>query len=46
VLQLCNASLDGWVDFIDCGETALCDATASGAGPCVPLAPLSPARSP
>jgi hypothetical protein len=46
VLQLCNASLDGWVDFIDCGETALCDATASASGPCVPLAPLSPAQPP
>ena len=41
VLQLCNAALDGWTDFIDCGE-ALCDATASGSGPCVPMAPVSP----
>jgi hypothetical protein len=46
MLQLCNASLDGWTDLIDCGETALCVATASGSGPCVPLAPLSPGRSP
>jgi serine/threonine-protein kinase len=42
VLQLCNAGLDGWTDFIDCGETALCDATASGSGPCAPMAPVSP----
>jgi serine/threonine-protein kinase len=41
VLQLCNASLDGWTDFIDCGENALCDATASGHGPCVPI-PTAP----
>jgi hypothetical protein len=39
VLQLCNAALDGWTDFIDCGESARCDATISGPGPCVPLAP-------
>jgi hypothetical protein len=37
VLQLCNASLDGWTDFIDCGENAVCDATTTGHGPCVPL---------
>jgi serine/threonine protein kinase len=37
VLQLCNAALDGWVDFIDCGENALCDATASGSGGCTAL---------
>jgi tRNA A-37 threonylcarbamoyl transferase component Bud32 len=37
VLQLCNVSLDGWTDFIDCGESALCDATSSG--PCSPLGP-------
>ncbi len=42
VLQLCNAALDGWTDFIDCGESARCDATTSGPGPCVPLAPVSP----
>jgi eukaryotic-like serine/threonine-protein kinase len=41
VLQLCNAALDGWSDFIDCGENALCDATASGSGGCVPL-PINP----
>ena len=39
VLQLCNAALDGWTDFIDCGESARCDATSSGPGPCVPIAP-------
>ena len=38
VLQLCNAALDGWTDFIDCGDDAMCDATASGSGPCVPMA--------
>jgi serine/threonine protein kinase len=43
VLQLCNAALDGWTDFIDCGESARCDATTSGPGPCVPVAPVSPA---
>ncbi len=42
VLQLCNAALDGWTDFIDCGESARCDATTSGPGPCAPLAPVSP----
>jgi Protein kinase domain len=41
VLQLCNAALDGWTDFIECDETAVCDATTSGGGPCVP-APVSP----
>jgi serine/threonine-protein kinase len=41
VLQLCNAALDGWTDFMDCGENALCDATASGHGPCVPI-PTAP----
>jgi eukaryotic-like serine/threonine-protein kinase len=41
VLQLCNAALDGWSDFIDCGPTGRCDATASGSGPCAPLGSLS-----
>ncbi len=41
VLQLCNASLDGWTDFMDCGENALCDATISGYGPCVPIPPVN-----
>jgi serine/threonine-protein kinase len=36
ILQQCNAALDGWTDSVDCGESAVCDATS--AGPCHPLA--------
>ncbi len=35
VLQLCNASLDGWTPFIECGDDAVCDATK--ASPCQPI---------
>jgi serine/threonine protein kinase len=34
-LQVCNSTLDGWTDVLDCGDFGLCDAI--GAGQCVPL---------
>ncbi len=33
-LQVCNSTLDGWTDVVDCGALAVCDAT--GLGRCAP----------